>query len=246
MTAMRPGRTNNTPLIQRNQQGSHSFTMIHHGTVQIIYIMNPYEADPEKIPDTDRYQDVPLYGRYLPRSDDFKPNPSHINSTSPESIQYWESVLCLCNPGNRIYENQDGGRDVFALGSVIVKSSHLKKILDGRRAHRDYSLADANEAEATALVREHVRSMKVPKIYFSNEVRHPTASWPDHLGLKLLLDQWSKCSGSVSHTWRRSECGLAVYLCCSKTIVQETSSRLPAPDIHTAFPISSALLCCSG
>jgi hypothetical protein len=132
--------------------------------------MNPYEADPQKIPATDRYADVPFYGRYFPLSDDFQPGPGHINSTSEEAVKYWASVLARCDTSVRIYENEDGGRDVFALGSVIVKSSHLKDRLEGRRAHRDYSLADANEVRVTALVREAKVDIRVPGIYFAGKV----------------------------------------------------------------------------
>jgi hypothetical protein len=133
--------------------------------------MNPYEAHPAKIPSTDRYTDVPFYGRYFPQPDDFRPDPQHINSTTPESISYWLSVLKRCDPSVRLYENTDGGRDVFALGSVIVKSTHLKEKLEGRRAERDYSLADANEVEATALARRVLGSVRVPQIYFAGKVR---------------------------------------------------------------------------
>ena len=132
--------------------------------------MNPYEANPTKIPDTDRYSDVPFYGRYLPQPNDFKPDPDHVNSTSVESLEYWVSILGRCDESVRIYENQDGGRDVFALGGVIVKSSHLKDRLEGRRAHRDYSFADANEVQATALVRKVMTDVKAPDIYFASKV----------------------------------------------------------------------------
>jgi COMPASS component SPP1 len=49
---------------------------------------NPYEADPAKIPPTDRYVEDPLYGRYLPRPTDFRPDVRHVNSTTPESLEY--------------------------------------------------------------------------------------------------------------------------------------------------------------
>lgn len=133
--------------------------------------MNPYEAAPENIPKTDRYAAEPFYGRYFPRSDDFKPDQHYVNSTSAESLTYWANVLKLCNASLRIYENGDGGRDVFALGSVIVKSSHLREDLEGRRASRDYSFADKNEVEATALARPVLDNIKVPKIYFASKVR---------------------------------------------------------------------------
>lgn len=84
-----------------------------------------------------------------------------------------------CTPNIRIYENNDGGRDVFALGTVIVKSSHLKPQLEGRRSSRDYSLADRNEVGATKLARRALTGVKVPDIYFAGKVssqpnRHPS------------------------------------------------------------------------
>ncbi|KAG8354434.1 hypothetical protein FVEN_g7764 [Fusarium venenatum] len=132
--------------------------------------MNPYEADPTKIPQHDRYADVPLYGRYLPTSDDFQPDPKHANSGSDDSLEYWASVLELCNTSNRIYQGLEGARDVFALGSVIVKSSHLHTELQGKRASRDFSYADANEVKATDLARTVLKDIKIPTIYFANKI----------------------------------------------------------------------------
>ncbi|KAI0197672.1 hypothetical protein F4808DRAFT_291892 [Astrocystis sublimbata] len=133
--------------------------------------MNPYEANPAKIPANDRYSDVPLYGRYLPASDDFQPDLKHTNSVSEESLKYRASVLDLCNTSNRIYEGLEGARDVFAVGSVIIKSSHLHAQLGGRRASRDFSYADANEVKATALARAVLEDVKVPIIYFASKIK---------------------------------------------------------------------------
>ncbi|KAJ3565087.1 hypothetical protein NPX13_g7621 [Xylaria arbuscula] len=132
--------------------------------------MNPYEADPAKIPSNDRYSDVPLYGRYLPALDDFQPDSEHIRSVSEESLKYWASVLDLCNTSNRIYEGLEGARDVFAVGGVIIKSSHLHPRLEGRRASRDFSYADANEEKATALARAVLGDVRVPIIYFASKI----------------------------------------------------------------------------
>ncbi|KAF1994626.1 hypothetical protein P154DRAFT_526969 [Amniculicola lignicola CBS 123094] len=132
--------------------------------------MNPYESNPDNIPPTDRYIKEPLYGRYFPRPNDFKPEPAYINSTTPESLKYWALVLQQCDESVRIYDNQDGGRDVFALGGIIVKSSHLKEALEGRQACRDYSYADANEVAATTLARTVLGDCQVPKIYFANKI----------------------------------------------------------------------------
>lgn len=140
--------------------------------------MNPYEADPNKIPPGDRYADVPFYGRYQPQPNDFRPDPQHIQSYSESSIKYWNSIIEQCTPNIRIYENTDGGRDVFALGTVIVKSSHLKPQLEGRRSSRDYSLADENELEATKLARRALTEVKVPEIYFAGKVSSQTNRHP--------------------------------------------------------------------
>ncbi|KAK5998096.1 hypothetical protein PT974_00468 [Cladobotryum mycophilum] len=131
--------------------------------------MDPYIADPARIPATDRYTDVPLYGRYFPRPDDFQINPRYINSHSPESIQYWASVIGLCDDSKRLYPADESGRDVFALGSIIVKSSHLHASDDGKVTERDYSFADANEVEAIALARGVMNNVKTPDVYFAGK-----------------------------------------------------------------------------
>ena len=131
--------------------------------------MNPYEADPDKISTSDRHIKSPFYGRYLPQPDDFQPDPKHINSTSSESIKYWTTVLEQCDESNRLYENYEGNRDVFALGSVIVKSSHLLEVPGGREC-RDYSLVDANEVQAIALARKVLGDVRVPEICFAAKV----------------------------------------------------------------------------
>lgn len=88
-------------------------------------MMNPYASNPSDIPATDQYADLPLYGRYLPRQDDFQVDLQHMNSASAASLKYWASVVELCNESIQIYPADEGFRDVFALGSVVVKSSHL-------------------------------------------------------------------------------------------------------------------------
>jgi len=132
--------------------------------------MNPYVADPDQIPATDLYADVPLYGRYFPKRDDSKVDPQHINSQSADSLQYWGSVVDRCDESVRIYPADEGGRDVFALGSVIVKSSHLHKTADGQQTEIDYSYADANEVQAIALGKSVLKDVRVPDIYFAGKV----------------------------------------------------------------------------
>lgn len=129
--------------------------------------MNPYTSNPDEVPSSDSYADVPLYGRYLPKSDDFRIDPQHLNSQSEDSRRYWASVLALCTEANQIYPADDNGRDVFALGSVIVKSSHLHE-----HPEIDYVYADANETQATDIARSALNGVQIPNIYFSGKVCH--------------------------------------------------------------------------
>lgn len=132
--------------------------------------MNPYVSNPDNIPATDKYADVPFYGRYFPRQDDFRIDPQHVNSHSTASLQYWASVVDLCNDSVMIYPADDGGRDVFALGSVIVKSSHLHNRGSGQHTEIDFSYADANELQAVAIAKSILKDVRVPEIFFSGKV----------------------------------------------------------------------------
>ncbi|KAI0837246.1 kinase-like domain-containing protein [Hypoxylon sp. FL0890] len=130
--------------------------------------MNPYEADPAKIPDTDRYSDSLLYGRYKPCASDFVPNPPPGPSTSDDVIRYWERVILdKCTQANRMYE-MDGYRDTFAVGSIIVKSGHLHS----KPLNRVNALGDANEVAAIALAGDFCRKLgiQVPTILFQGKI----------------------------------------------------------------------------
>lgn len=140
--------------------------------------MNPYEADPKRIPTTDMYADVPFYGRYCPKPDDFRIDSQHINSQTTDSVRYWASVIQLCTEEIRIYPADEGGRDVFALGSVIVKSSHLHARGDTTYMEIDFSYADANETQAIALAKTVLKGIRVPDIYFAGKVVAPAFLLP--------------------------------------------------------------------
>ncbi|KAJ5198197.1 kinase-like domain-containing protein [Penicillium cinerascens] len=131
---------------------------------------DPYEEDPEKIPTTDMYADVPFYGRYYPKPDDFRVEIQHVNSQTTESQRYWASIVRLCTEEIRIYPADEGGRDVFALGSVIVKSSHLHGRDGAQYTEIDFSYADSNEIRAISLAKTVLKDVNVPKIYFAGKV----------------------------------------------------------------------------
>lgn len=188
--------------------------------------MNPYEADPAKIPASDSYADIPQHGRYLPTPTDFTPDTTHAHSTSADSLQYWESVLSQCTASNRIYENETGGRDVFALGAAIVKSSHLKAA-----ASRDYALADANEVQATnmAAPKLHEISVRVPQIYFAGRVKSLLSFQNRDLRmLTIYTDPRQKRPGAGDDSGCRAQRSMAVPLPRRKRRLQITSARYPA------------------
>ncbi|EOO03585.1 putative phd transcription factor protein [Phaeoacremonium minimum UCRPA7] len=137
--------------------------------IPLVKALKTNSMYPENIPASDIYAEVPFYGRYFPKADDFQVDPQHINSQSIESLQYWASVVDLYNELVRIYPAEEGGRDVFTLGSVIVKSSHLHKTKNGRHYKINYSYADANEVKAVALAKSVLKDFKVPEIYFADK-----------------------------------------------------------------------------
>ncbi|KAI4860806.1 hypothetical protein F4820DRAFT_452550 [Hypoxylon rubiginosum] len=130
--------------------------------------MNPYMTYPKDM--------AGINHSYAPESGDFKVEAKHINSQSEGSLQYWASVLDHCDASVRIYKAPKGGRDVFALGRILVKSSHLHKTEDGQptEVERDYSYADANEVQAIAIARRALRKelnhVRVPKINFAGKI----------------------------------------------------------------------------
>ncbi|KAL6907183.1 kinase-like domain-containing protein [Trichoderma evansii] len=130
--------------------------------------MDPYVTEAGKIPPTDLYYDFPLYGRYNPSPQDFKPLEKYCNSNTQEALQYWTEVLGKCDSTCYVYQNPFGGRDVFALGRIIVKSCHLGSGDVGSESSRDYSIADKNEVAAIQLV---PNTIPVPRILFSGKLK---------------------------------------------------------------------------
>ncbi|KAH7051199.1 hypothetical protein B0J12DRAFT_80290 [Macrophomina phaseolina] len=140
---------------------------------------SPCETDPNLLPDSDPFRDMPLYGRYAPSPTDFHPDPAHIQSTSPASIAHWENLLKdYCNEDTLMLSPVDDdsaialGRWIFAIGSVVIKTNHLAPA--GRR-RRDYSGVDRNEVEAIRLVKERViaagkTDIRVPQVYFQGKL----------------------------------------------------------------------------
>ncbi|KAF9888345.1 hypothetical protein FE257_008778 [Aspergillus nanangensis] len=159
--------------------------------------MDPYITEPEHIPATDLYADIPHYGRYRPKPGDFRVQPEHIGSHSSNSMQYWESVVDICDESTRIYPADEGGRDVFALGSVIVKSSHLH---DTREI--DYSFADANEVDALYIAEKVLQDIRVPEIYFAGKIRGRQVLIQERLSGVALSVAWPYLSQSQKQSFK--------------------------------------------
>ncbi|RHZ48892.1 uncharacterized protein CDV56_106136 [Aspergillus thermomutatus] len=159
--------------------------------------MNPYVTEPEHIPSTDLYADVPLYGRYRLKPGGFRVNPEHVGSQSSHSMQYWESVVGLCDESVRIYPANEGGRDVFALGSVIVKSSHLHETRE-----IDYSFADANEVRAITIAKDILGDIRVPEIYFAGKIHDRQVLIQERLPGVALSVAWPYLSQSEKQSFK--------------------------------------------
>ncbi|CAG7943246.1 unnamed protein product [Penicillium salamii] len=165
--------------------------------------MNPYTTDPSEIPPSDLYADLPLYGRYRPQPDDFQIDTRHVNSQSTESLEYWASVADLCNDTVRIYPADEGGRDVFAVGSIIIKSGHLHPQGVTQFTDTRYSYADENEVQAVALARKALKNVKVPEIYFAGKVHGRQVLVQERLPGVALAVAWPYLSQRQLDSFKR-------------------------------------------
>ncbi|OGE47671.1 hypothetical protein PENARI_c039G00213 [Penicillium arizonense] len=183
--------------------------------------MNPYMTDPEEIPTSDLYADLPLYGRYFPKPEDFGIDIQHVRSHSADSLKYWASVVDLCNESIRIYPADEGGRDVFALGSIIIKSSHLHT---RSYAEIDYSYADANEVEAIAVAKNVLEGVKVPEIYFAGKINGRQVLIQERLPGVALAVAWPYLSQDQKQSFKQQARGILRQL----QSVKPTNSQVRA------------------
>ncbi|KAJ6008673.1 hypothetical protein N7522_003689 [Penicillium canescens] len=167
--------------------------------------MNPYVTNPDDIPPFDLYADLPLYGRYHPQPYDFHINCQHISSQSIESLNYWASVVDLCNESVRIYPAEEGARDVFALGSIIIKSSHLHTQGSAKYTKTDYSYADANEVRAIAIAKNVLNGVKVrvPEIYFAGKINGRHVLIQERLPGVALTVAWPYLSQAQKESFKQ-------------------------------------------
>lgn len=183
--------------------------------------MDPYEAEAGKIPPTDLYYDLPLYGRYNPSPQDFNPLEEHCNSNTQEALQYWTGVVEKCDATCYVYQNPFGGRDVFALGSIIVKSCHLGTRDAGAESSRDYSIADKNEVAAIQLV---PKTVPVPRILFSGKVKIISKA-SDVYFTDGFIAQRKGCHYTGKNSRRRTECSMAISLAYTEGFFQNANPK---------------------
>ncbi|KAJ5947762.1 kinase-like domain-containing protein [Penicillium verhagenii] len=196
---------------------------------------NPYEADPDKIPITDLYVDVPFYGRYYPKPDDFCVDLRHVNSQTTDSLRYWASVVSLCTEEIRIYPADEGGRDVFALGSVIVKSSHLHPHTHQGAPYMeiDFTYADENELRAIVLAKAVLKNVKVPEIYFAGKVNSRQVLIQERLPGVALCVAWPYLTSDQTKSFKEQARGILRQLHATKPTktLQARSHVVPDPNI---------------
>ncbi|KAL5361695.1 hypothetical protein BJX96DRAFT_166086 [Aspergillus floccosus] len=165
--------------------------------------MNPYTTEPEHMPPTDLYADIPLYGRYRPKPGEFRVEPKHIGSQSLDAMRYWESVLSLCDESTQIYPADEGGRDVFAVGSVIIKSGHLHDTPE-----IEYSFADANEVGAISIAKNVLGNVRVPEIYFAGKIRGRQVLIQERLPGVALSVAWPYLSQCQKQSFKEQARGI--------------------------------------
>ncbi|OKL60339.1 hypothetical protein UA08_04116 [Talaromyces atroroseus] len=132
--------------------------------------VNPYEADPKRVPKKDPYLNrSPHYGRYAPQDDDF--NTEFRDWHSPESDKqhaYWtEVVRKYCIPQNSLHVV--GSRAAFAVGKVIIRVDGDS--VEGAAAER-FSRLNANELISSRKAQGMLKDLNVavPVILFCGTI----------------------------------------------------------------------------
>ncbi|EHK44915.1 hypothetical protein TRIATDRAFT_318483 [Trichoderma atroviride IMI 206040] len=201
--------------------------------------MDPYEAEAGKIPPTDLYYDLPLYGRYNPSPQDFKPLEEYCNSNTQEALQYWTEVLEKCDSTCYVYQNPFGGRDVFALGSIIIKSCHLGTRDAGSESSRDYSTADKNEVAAIQLV---PNTVPVPRIFFSGKLKGKDAIVQERIPGVALNVAWPYLSPAQKDSFKEQTQKMMAELSTVQppSTVLEPTYIMPDPNPIVNRDISSS------
>ncbi|KAK2757096.1 hypothetical protein FQN54_005065 [Arachnomyces sp. PD_36] len=132
-------------------------------------IANPYEADPAKLPPNDFHLlKSPNYGRYLPRPDDFTPDPRYTGFGDESNVEYWKGILARCDNTTRIQQAFLARREVHAIGGMIIK---FKPSSPDTTGESGTCLFDENEREAMVTASDALGDdIQIPSIYFIGRV----------------------------------------------------------------------------
>ncbi|KAH8692746.1 putative PHD transcription factor [Talaromyces proteolyticus] len=132
--------------------------------------VNPYEADPKRVPKKDPYLSrSPHYGRYAPQTDDFAPATIDWHTVGESgSLPYWKKIIDKhCTPQNSL--NVVGSRDAFAVGKVIIR---IDRNNSEDSATERYAVLNANELVASRKAEEALKDLNVavPIILFCGTI----------------------------------------------------------------------------
>jgi COMPASS component SPP1 len=184
--------------------------------------VNPYEADPKRVPKKDPYLSrSPYYGRYAPQTDEFEPKLSDWHSSEIETQrEYWtEIVRKHCTPKNSL--NVVGSRSAFAVGKVLIHVDSDR--VEGTAAER-YSRLNANELIASRKAEEHLKDLNVavPTIIFCGTIDEKNIVIQTRIPGVSLEVAWNYLTASEKETFK-AQC-------------QRILQRLTAIDDHPATP----------
>jgi COMPASS component SPP1 len=131
---------------------------------------NPYEADPQKVPQSDPYlARSPCYGRYHPQPEDFTSKFNKWYDSDSDAVAYWKDVIEEhCHTRNSL--NERGSREAFAVGTVIIRIDQ-EQLGDSSVAEK-YSCLNANELCAARKVEDILKQtgIAVPVILFCGTI----------------------------------------------------------------------------
>ncbi|KAE8146359.1 hypothetical protein BDV25DRAFT_162651 [Aspergillus avenaceus] len=182
--------------------------------------VNPYETNPELIPTDDPFlKQSPQYGRYAPRDDDFKPLHGQWWQSDPERISYWETIVKEnTEPDNSL--NVSGGRQAFAVGSVIIRVDDDDV---SEEAAERYSCANANELSAAKKAEDALKALEVavPVVMFCGVVDGKNVTVESRIPGVSLDVAWRHLSAEQISTFKQ-EC---------RRIVERMSNIDTAADI---------------
>jgi COMPASS component SPP1 len=194
--------------------------------------MNPYEADPTRVPKKDPYLSrSPHYGRYVPRADDFVPRSTGWHSAAQsddDSAAYWKEIVDRhCTPQNSL--NAAGSsQKVYSVGKVIVRMDHGRSDEEGPAIEKYAAALNANELTASRKAEEALKDLQVavPTILFCGMIDGNNVVVETRIPGVSLEVAWNYLSESLKQDFKRQ---------CQRVL-----QRLATVD---EFPLAPSYMC---